>query len=333
MTERLDALEQAQDDTGGLSEVQDRLGKLEKTSEQQASDARVEGILERLASLESDSEGAAGAVNVAEITARITDVEGKVARPGLSELTARLQSIEDAGGGMPDPRVDKLLARVASLEHSKSKGGAAGVAELAARIKSMESAGGGGSDPRVNEIVARLSVLEKSGVPGSDGSGAPPGAFVSTKKVTEGFEDLVSRVASLEERGPEGEGSTASSAELQARMEDMERRVGDAENSGGGGNVKALLEQETNRWSNWSRQAGDQLKELRRQVQKLRDREDEGGGAGASPDLAQAIGNSIGNALGKSGDLKTIQTLQTAMAFALAMLYPIVVYVLFKLAE
>ena len=56
---------------------------------------------------------------------------------------------------MPDPRVDKLLARVASLEHSKSKGGAAGVAELAARIKSMESARGGGSDPRVNEIVAR----------------------------------------------------------------------------------------------------------------------------------------------------------------------------------
>ena len=66
-------------------------------------------------------------------------------------------------------------------------------------------------------------------------------------------------------------------------------------------------------------------------MQKLRDREDEGGGA--SPDLAQAIGNSIGNALGKSGDLKTIRTLQTAMAFALALLYPIVVYVLFKLAE
>ena len=143
----------------------------------------------------------------------------------------------------------------------------------------------------------------------------------------------MSRVASLEERGPEGDGSAASSAELQARIEDIEQRVGDAQNSGGGENVRALLEQETNRWSNWSRQAGDQLKELRRQVQKLRDREDEGGGAGASPDLAQAIGNSIGDALGKSGDLKTIRTLQTAMAFALAMLYPVVIYVLFKLAE
>ena len=98
----------------------------------------------------------------------------------------------------------------------------------------------------------------------------------------------------------------------------------------GGGNVKALLEQESNRWANTSRQTGDQIKEMRRQLQKLRDRDDEDGGA--SPDLAKAIGDSIGGALGKSGDLKTVRTLQTTMAFALAMLYPVVVYLLFKLA-
>ena len=85
--------------------------------------------------------------------------------------------------------------------------------------------------------------------------------------------------------------------------------------------------------SNWSRQTGDQIKELRRQLQKLKDRSGEEGADGASPDLAKAIGNSIGDALGKSGDLKTVRTLQTAMAFALAMVYPIVIYLLFKLAE
>ncbi len=319
MTERLEALEQAsgQNDSESLAEVKERLASLEETSEQQASDARVEEIVERLASLESNTGEPAG--EVSEIKARISDVEAKVAGTGVSELDARLESIENAGGSAPDPRVGKLLARVGSLERSKSEGGSAGVAELAARI---ERAGGGESDPRVTEIISRLSVLEKSGVPVSDGSGEAP----------EGFEDLVNRVAALEDRGPDDSGPAASSAELQARFKDMERRLGDAENSGGG-NIKALLEQETNRWSNWSRQTGDQIKELRRQLQKLKDRGGEEGADGASPDLAKAIGNSIGDALGKSGDLKTVRTLQTAMAFALAMVYPIVIYLLFKLAE
>jgi len=186
-----------------------------------------------------------------------------------------------------------------------------------------KAGGGGGSDPRVNELITRLSVLEKAGVSASDGSGEP----------SEAFEDLANRLAALEEQGPEAGDSTASSAEWKARLEDLERRLVDAENSGGGGggNVKALLEQESNRWANTSRQTGDQIKEIRRQLQKLRDREDEEGG-GASPDLAKAIGDSIGGALGKSGDLKTVRTLQTAMAFALAMVYPILIYLLFKMA-
>ena len=164
--------------------------------------------------------------------------------------------------------------------------------------------------------------MEKSVATGSEGS----------DETSETFEDLANRLAVLEERGPEEGGSTASSAEWKARLEDLERRLVEAGNSGGGGNIKALLEQESNRWSSASRQTGDQIKEMRRQLQKLRDREDEGGG-GAAPDLASAIGLSIGDALGKSGDLKTIRTLQTAMAFALAMVYPIVIYLLFTLAE
>ena len=46
-----------------------------------------------------------------------------------------------------------------------------------------------------------------------------------------------------------------------------------------------MLEQESNRWANTSRQTGDQIKEVRRQLQKLRDRDDRDGGA--SPDLAK----------------------------------------------
>ena len=102
-----------------------------------------------------------------------------------------------------------------------------------------------------------------------------------------------------------------------------------AEGGGGGGdsgNFKALLDQETSRWSNAARQSTDQIKELRRQIQKLKDR---GGAADeASPDLAQAIGESIGDALGKSGELKTVRMILMSLVFALAALYSIGVYLL-----
>ncbi len=94
----------------------------------------------------------------------------------------------------------------------------------------------------------------------------------------------------------------------------------------GGGNFKALLDQETSRWSNASRQTADQIKEVRRQIQKLKDR----GGAAEepSPDLAQAIGESIGDALGKSGDMRTIKMVLMGLVFALTALYSIGAYFL-----
>ncbi len=59
--------------------------------------------------------------------------------------------------------------------------------------------------------------------------------------------ELAERIAALEQSGPDGGVGQAYQPELPARLDDLERRLSEAEQSGGGGNVKALVEQETSR--------------------------------------------------------------------------------------
>ena len=114
-------------------------------------------------------------------------------------------------------------------------------AELAARLESIEGSAGGGADPRVAELMSRIDSMDRQ---------------LRESTPSEVPADIAERIAALEQGGgADGGGGQAYQPELLARMKDLERRLSQTEQSGGGGeNVKALVEQETSRWSTWARQ-------------------------------------------------------------------------------
>ena len=87
-----------------------------------------------------------------------------------------------------------------------------------------------------------------------------------------------------------------------------------------------MVEQETARWSTWARQTGDQVKELRRRVQKLNDG---GGGEGSlSQELIHGLGESISEGLSRNAgkDLKTIKSQMYFVFFTIGMIYTFGLY-------
>ena len=86
-----------------------------------------------------------------------------------------------------------------------------------------------------------------------------------------------------------------------------------------------MVEQETSRWSTWAGQTGDQVKELRRRVQKL---SEGGAGEGLSQELIRGLGESISEGLSRNAgkDLKTIKSQMYFVFFTIGMIYALGIY-------
>ncbi len=198
---------------------------VEATLAQRGSDSQVSGVSERLQALEDRPAEVPAVPDLDEVNARLGQLESAFgvagSDPRVEDLSVRLASLErKTDQPDQDPRIGEITLRLNALEEGVRDGGDAGVAELAARLQSIEGSVEGGSDPRVTEVISRLDLVQRE-LQDSISSGDPA-------KLTE-------RIADLEQAGANGGGAGAYQPELLARMEDVEKRLSQTEQSGGGG--------------------------------------------------------------------------------------------------
>ena len=223
----------------------------------------------------------------------------------LAELRERLAELEErpADGGAGDPRVSEVLGRIESIERSLPADGAVP------------------SDPRVSELIARVEAL--SAASSSEDSG---GGTVLLREIKDRLEALES--ASTD--GPLG----SLNAELSARFAEIEERfsqTGSGSSSGDSGEFSALLQQESEKWSQLTRKTLSDVGELRQQVAALENREapegsGEAGGA-ATPNL-EAIGKAISSSL-NGAEVKALRSQMYFIYFTIGMLWALGLYFLF----
>ncbi len=284
--------------------------------------ARVEGLTagtapdlteleERVESLERRPEDGSGESGESpELQQRLTALEEERAAVGVDaaatrELFDRVETLErgggEGGGAAPDARVSEVLGRVANLEQSLDE--------------AIGSAGAPAEDPRVNELAGRLIALEQGS---SDGDPAAAGELAALRGRLEALE-----VAPA--------GSEALGAELNARFEDLERRLAASSGGDGGGDVQALVEKESDRWSQWARNTLVEVGELRQQIETLSEQSaSAGGGQGEiSAKSLESVGAAISAGLNKA-EVKALRSQMYFVYFTIGMLWALGLYFLFS---